>query len=174
MKTKLKYIILVFFASILILQNINIYFRIDKLKQNNRDLVEINNNQKENLKKIILSNTIQKPINRDVLFKDSDVIYLCVDYPICEACFKSVIYYLNNYVSEKNMQLMVLCNEPYSSLIRKKLKFEKLNMVQVDSYDRMEEHFKKMTLAFKSKSETIFFIPLPKNREIDFLKTYLN
>ncbi len=172
MKKIIRALIVLVFLS-LVLQNVILIIKSKDLEKSLKNLTKITQIQKDDVEQIFLSNLSSISIMHEIVKSSNDVIYLCVDYPFCEACFNDVIYYLKDYVENKNLQLIILCEEPYIALLEKKLLFNDLGTITVSNVSVLEQFTSKMTVAFKSKHNNFFYIPLPEKREIDFLTAFL-
>lgn len=173
MKKILQFSIVGVFVSLLILQYLFIHLNIVDLKKSNESLIDITRLQKKDLTQIIQFNINTIPWQDQFVHPNVDMIYLYVNYPVCEACFKGVIHYLTEYGEDRNLQLMVLCDEFYVPIVKKKLLFDNMEKVIVNKLIINSHPTSKMILTLKSRSNNFFYIPLPENRETDFLKAFL-
>ena len=151
-------------------QYLVISHQVSELRNSNKILGESSQIKQHSLKDIINCNTNR--CNQDDNLSNSG-IFLSVNYPVCEACIKAVIHYLDKYAANKNIKFVVLCDKNYIPLMKKKLRFDGLEHIKVDSLGSYKQPSAKMTIIFKQNSCNIFYLPIPEKQEISFLEAFL-
>ncbi len=144
-----------------------------KLEIENKKLIQKNVLYKDDITKIIYTNINPNCIQTDVEFS-SNKIYLCVDYPVCTSCFEDVIHLLQTHSKKNEKEVILLCGTKYIKEIKKVLKFENLGQIEVEALIDFDKSDTKMIVVFKSTENKQFYLPLPENREVKFLETFLN
>lgn len=138
----------------------------EKLKY--RDVLHV-----KDIEGIIRGNSSQMEILSDTKFC-SEQLVLCVEYPICYTCFVDVSHFLYEYALKNEKKMIVLCKTKDIAQVKKTLKFENLEKVKVNSFVNVHESESKMMVVLTSTNNNSFYLPLPQNREINFLETFLN
>lgn len=154
----------------LVFRYLVIAHQIVELRNSNKILRESAQIRQHSLRDIINCNT-NLCIQSDNVTNSG--IFLSINYPVCEACFKRVTHYLDKYTKSKNAKFAILCERSYVPLIRKKLRFDGLKYIEVYSSDSYKKVDAKMIIIFKQNSCNIFYLPLPEKQEISFLEAFL-
>ena len=68
---------------------------------------------------------------------------------------------------------ILLCRTKYIQQVRKVLKFENLEQIEVNALIDMDNSIAKMIVVFNTSENKQFYLPLPEHREMDFLETFL-
>lgn len=100
-------------------------------------------------------------------------LYMCVDFPVCNSCFIKVSHFLYEYCKREEKALIVICRAKYVNQIAKVLRFEGINAIKVKAVEDADKMQSKITIIFKPKGSNGFYLPLPENHEVEFLKTFL-
>ena len=169
-----KKFILLFIGILLsfLFQYMHLFKKLNDLKQINENLIKVTQLQKEDLIKVLQTNIDFVIFENELMLFNSDSVYLFVDYPLCYACFNGVVHFLSDYSNSKNLNLTIRCDEFYIPMIKKKLLFDEIENVEVNKIINVKQFSTKMTIVFKSESQNYFYLPLPENREMDFLEAF--
>ena len=155
-----------------LIQQYNIKENYKKLKKNNMDLIQNDIKHSIDILKIINANLTPNFVIADTEFV-ADKMFLCVDYPICASCFVDVNHFLHSYAKKNGKKLILLCRTKYIQQVRKVLKFENLEQIEVNALIDMDNSIAKMIVVFNTSENKQFYLPLPEHREMDFLETFL-
>lgn len=146
--------------------------QISELTRSNNNLANKELIQSNIFMNIINCNTDQINDQKDINL-NSEGVFLLIEYPICEACFKGVTHQLDKYTKNRNQRLILLCKESYVIMMKKMLQFEGLGDIDVQKLNKTNQFTTKMTIIFRSNSNNLFYLPLPENMEVNFVETFL-
>lgn len=163
---------IVFSLGFFVIQHITISRKINQQQVLYENLKEKESHIVKVLEQIVYSNL------NPVRIQDEDILsyrelYMCVDFPVCNSCFTKVSHVLYEYCKTEGKALIVICRAKYVNQIEKVLKFEGINTIEVKAMEDADKMQSKFTIIFKPKKGNGFYLPLPENHEVEFLKTFL-